>query len=72
MGIASVPDLPVLGLNVLKSLGCFRFKCLKSQLESNLKKQLDVRDGSGETQVKRKMLPEADHAVFAVLCSLYF
>ena len=61
MGIASVPDLPVLGLNVLKS-----------QLGSNLKKQLDVRDGSGETQVKRKMLPEADHAVFAVLCSLYF
>ena len=60
MGIASVPDLPVLGLNVLKSL------------ESNLKKQLDVRDGSGETQVKRKMLPEADHAVFALLCSLYF
>ena len=27
-----------------------------------------MRDGSGETQVKRKMLPEADHAVFAVLC----
>ena len=27
-----------------------------------------MRDGSGETQVKRKMLPEADHAVFAVHC----
>ena len=38
MGIASVPDLPVLGLNVLKSqLGSFRFKCLEK--ENNLKKQ---------------------------------